>query len=110
MSDTLTKNQESLTQLTEKMAKITIKSDKTEHLSLALIGLGAIFILAGPWLSGDAESLSQALSTWCQHGATNSPQGLWQALVQEASRHCAYCYLGAAMIGTGLATGVMRRH
>ncbi|GBF57052.1 hypothetical protein PbB2_00711 [Candidatus Phycosocius bacilliformis] len=109
MSDTLTKGHESPAYLTEKMAKITIKSDKTQPLSLALIGLGAIFVLAGPWLSGDAESLSQALSTWCQHGATNSPQGLWQALVQEASRHCAYCYLGAAMIGTGLATGLSKQ-
>jgi hypothetical protein len=75
-----------------------------QPIALALISLGAVLIYLGPWLSGTSETLG----SWCHHAAAFSAQGLVQELIWVASQHCGYCYLGAAMIGIGLATGVRR--
>lgn len=78
--------------------------DGTRIIALALISVGALLIAIGPWLSGSTQSLG----SWCQHAASFSARGLLQELSWIASQHCGYCYLGAAMIGIGIATGLRR--
>ncbi len=91
---------------TDQAEKKPIASTDSRLASLALIVLGALFIALGPWLSGDV----QTLGSWCRHGASFSAQGLLQDLIWMATQHCAYCYIGAAMIGVGIATGLRRDH
>ena len=96
------------------MRKIQTKTDQatekstilceTRIIALALISVGALLIAIGPWLSGS----TQALGGWCQHATNFSARGLLQELSWIASQHCGYCYLGAAMIGIGTATGLRR--
>jgi hypothetical protein len=78
--------------------------DETRIIALALISVGALLIAIGPWLSGSTQSLG----TWCQHAAGFSARGLLQELSWMASQHCGYCYLGASMVGIGIATGLRR--
>jgi hypothetical protein len=84
--------------------KKPIFSIENQLLALALVGIGALLIAFGPYLSGTA----QTLGSWCHHGAGFSAKGAIQELVWMASQHCGYCYLGAAMIGIGIATGLRR--
>ena len=78
--------------------------NETRFIALALISVGALLIAIGPWLSGSTQSLG----AWCQHATSFSARGLLQELSWIASLHCSYCYLGAAMIGIGIATGLRR--
>ena len=78
--------------------------DGTGIIALALISVGALLIAIGPWPSGSTQSLG----SWCQHAASFSARGLLQELSWIASQHCGFCYLGAAMIGIGIATGLRR--
>jgi len=78
--------------------------DETRIIALALISVGALLIAIGPWLSGSTQSLG----SWCQHATSFSAHGMLQELTWLASQHCGYCYLGAAMIGIGIATGLRR--
>lgn len=82
-------------------------SEDNRLISLALVGLGAILILVGPSLSGTADTLG----VWCHHGVKFSATNLFHDLAQEfawmTSQHCPYCYLGAALIGIGIATGLV---
>ncbi|MFN7673983.1 MAG: hypothetical protein ACK5OV_01045 [bacterium] len=73
-------------------------------IALALISVGALLIALGPWLAGT----SQTLGSWCHHAVGISAQSLLRELIWIASEHCGYCYIGAMMIGTGIATGVRR--
>ncbi len=77
---------------------------ETRIIALALMGVGTLLIALGPWLSGSTQSLG----SWCHHTASFSARGLAQELTWLASQHCGYCYLGAAMIGIGIATGLRR--
>lgn len=79
-------------------------STSNQLLAVSLIGVGSLLIGLGPYLSGT----SHQLVGWCHHAAGLSAQGLFQELVWMASQHCAYCYLGAAMVGLGIATGLQR--
>jgi hypothetical protein len=78
--------------------------NETRFIAVALISVGALLIAIGPWLSGSTQSLG----SWCQNTANFSARGLLQELSWIASQHCGYCYLGAAMIGIGIATGLRR--
>lgn len=91
---------------TDQAEKNPVATTDSRLVSLALIVLGALFIALGPWLSGDV----QTLGSWCRHGASISAQGLLQDVIWMATKHCAYCYLGAAIIGVGIATGLRRTH
>lgn len=82
--------------------KKPIFSIENQLLALALAGIGTLLIAFGPYLSGT----TQILASWCHHDAGFSAKGAIQELVWVASQHCPYCYLGAAMIGIGIATGM----
>lgn len=79
-------------------------SISNQLLALLLIGVGSLLIGLGPYLSGT----SYQLVGWCHHGQGLSAQGLFQELVWMARQHCAYCYLGAAMVGISVAIGLQR--
>ncbi len=85
----------------QKNQNISINNDV---LAIALVGVGALLIAAGPYLSGT----SQTLGSWCHHAAGFSAQSWFQDLIWLAGQHCGYCYLGAAMIGIGIATALRR--
>lgn len=89
---------------TDQAAEKSTILDETRIIALALINVGAPLIAIGPRLSGSTQSLG----AWCQHAASFSAHGLLQELSWMASQHCGYCYLGAAMIGIGIATGLRR--
>lgn len=89
---------------TDQAAEKSTILDETRIIALALISVGTLLIAIGPWLSGSTQSLD----VWCQHAASFSARGLLQELSWMASQHCGYCYLGAAMIGIGIATGLRR--
>jgi hypothetical protein len=89
---------------TDQAAEKSTILDETRIIALALISVGALLIAIGPWLSGSTQSLG----AWCQHATSFSARGLLQELSWLASQHCGYCYLGAAMIGIGIATGLRR--
>ncbi len=90
--------------VSKRATKNPIISVNNPTLALALISLGLFLIKLGPWLSGT----SQTVGSWCHHGAAFSAHGLIQDLVWMASQHCGYCYLGAALVGIGMATGLRR--
>lgn len=89
---------------TDQAAEKSTILEETRFIALALISAGALLIAFGPWLSGSTQSLG----SWCQHATSFSAHGLLQALSWMASQHCGYCYIGAAMIGIGIATGLRR--
>ncbi|MCZ8209345.1 MAG: hypothetical protein ACK5XZ_02675 [Hyphomonadaceae bacterium] len=90
--------------ITNKATKMPIFSKDHRILVLALVSLGGVLIALGPWLSGTPQSLG----TWCHHAASFGAQFSIQDLIWMANQHCSYCYLGAAMIGIGIATGLLR--